>query len=98
MNRKTFFLDYDKAKKLGVIVDMQKYYEKYDVDTRSQYKLLTGAPIVINVEGTYVYLDMIPLLVQNLPTFVSNNIRDIKYAINNDDADVVEYRWKRNDD
>lgn len=94
---KTFYLSYKKAKELDAIVDMQKYYEKYDVDTRSQYKLLTGAPIVINIEGTYVYLDKIPLLVQNVPAFVSDSIRNIKYALYTDESDAVVYKWGRDE-
>ena len=94
---KTFYLDYDKAKKLDAIVDMQKYYEKYDKDSRSQYKLVEGAPIVINIEGTYVYLEKIPLLVQNVPPFVYDSIRNVKYALYTDESDVVVYKWRRNE-
>ena len=91
--RKVFYLDYKKAKELGAIVDMKKYYEQYDVDTRSQYNLLQGAPIVINIEGTYVYLEKIPLLVQNVPAFVTDSIRNIKYASYTDESDVVVYKF-----
>lgn len=94
---KIFYLDYNKAKKLNAIVDMQKYYEKYDNDTRSQYKLAEGAPIVINIEGTYVYLESIPLLVQNVPAFVYDSIRNVKYALYTDESDVVIYKWRRNE-
>lgn len=91
---KTFYLDYKKAKKIGAIVNLKEYYEKYDDDNPRQYELKKGVPIVINIEGTYVYLDKIEELVQNVPLFISDNLRSLKYAIDDDMIDIVSYKWR----
>lgn len=91
---KTCYLDYKKAKKIGAIVNLKEYYEKYEDDSPRQYKLLQGAPIVINIEGTYIYLDKIEELVQNVPLFISDNLRSLKYAIDDDTIDIVRYKWR----
>lgn len=54
------YLDYYKAKK----IDLKDYYRNYD-NTNFSYKLLKGAPILVNVQGSYVEANDIPKLVVN---------------------------------
>ena len=42
-------------KKYAVPWNLDEYYKKYGVEDK--YQLLKGAPLLVNVEGTYVELD-----------------------------------------
>lgn len=57
-------LNLDKALREGFIVDRNKFFDEYD-SNRQSYNLLKGAPLLISVEGTYVYVNNLPNLVVN---------------------------------
>ena len=58
-------LSYKKAKENGSIVDYKSYMEMYD-ETGSRFSLVKGSPKIINIEGTYVELVDLPLIVSDI--------------------------------
>lgn len=50
-------LDYDKAR--NYIVNREKFMTNNELGNKS-YRMLTGTPVVVSVEGTYVKADDIP--------------------------------------
>lgn len=58
-------LSYKKAKEHGSIVDYKNYMEMYD-ENGSRYGLVKGSPKIINIEGTYVELVDLPLIVADV--------------------------------
>lgn len=61
----TVKLSYKKAKERGSIVDYKRYMEMYD-EEGSRYSLVKGVPKIINIEGTYVELVDLPLIVSEV--------------------------------
>lgn len=88
----TIYLDYYKANK----VDLKEYYRKYD-DPKSSYKLLNGAPLLVNVEGHYVKANDLPDLVCNrrfIP-LVNKWIMELKNPSNVSSRGTLDFKWKR---
>ena len=56
------YLEYVRIRKY--FVNREEYLAKYD-SSRGNYKLLTGAPLLINVDGNYMYLDDILKFIRN---------------------------------
>lgn len=56
----TIYLDYYKANK----VDLKEHYENYD-NNRQTYNLLKGAPLLVNVQGSYINVNDLPNLIVN---------------------------------
>lgn len=88
------YLDYWKADKL----DLKKYYETYD-KPRSQYRLLQGAPLLVNVEGHYVKANDIPELIVNrnwrVLSAVNKWMMELKNPSNVSSKEVLNFRWER---
>ena len=59
------YLDYFKAVREHKIVNLKSYYAKYV--NNSGYKMFSGTPLIINVEGTYVKVDDLIDLIINRP-------------------------------
>lgn len=64
----TIKLNYHKAKP----VDLKEYYNKYTDTDRRTYRLLQGTPLIVNVEGTYIYVNDIPNILID-----RRNIKDV---------------------
>lgn len=80
------YLNYSEAVKRNSIVDIKEYYKQYDADTDKQ-ELLKGSPLIINVEGTYIYYEDIPYLVDKKMKLFAISIHDQEKHI--------EYLWRR---
>lgn len=87
----TIYLDYYKAN----IVDLGKYYETYD-SNRQTYALLKGAPLLVNVQGSYVKADDLPNLVVNkrFVIIVNQWLLEIRNPIEKD-GKALNFRWRR---
>ena len=87
---KTVYLSYEKAVDKKAVVDLEKYYEKYGIKG-SRHKMMVGSPLVLNIEGTYVYVDSISDIMDNVPKCVSDYIRSLKCL--NEDIEYVRFKW-----
>ena len=100
------YLDYIKANKSGWLHDFKKYMDNNAVvkktitpfqdDISQPYKLLVGAPKLVNVQGTYVEIN-------KLTELCSSRLRGVVNrwiaAVNNPECYkpefVMEFKWKR---
>lgn len=57
------YLDYYKAVREHKIVDQKSFYDKYG--RKSGYKMFSGTPLIICIEGTYVKVDDLANLLIN---------------------------------
>lgn len=57
------YLDYYKAIRGHKVVNLKSFYEKYS--GKSSYKMISGTPLIINIEGTYVKIDDLIELIIN---------------------------------
>lgn len=86
----TVYLDYWKAE----LIDLRKHYETYD-NPRSQYRLLQGAPLLVNVEGHYVRANDLPdLVVSRNKFFVNQWLIELRNPPNNGGI-VLNFKWRR---
>ena len=74
----TFYFVYNKE----YIVDRNKYMKKY---TNNKNKnILKGSPILVNIEGSYVYLDSLQYMLhhksEKYKRFLFEWIRDVRNA------------------
>jgi len=95
----TVYLNYYKAN----LVDYKEYMKKFSIrkldvngfdDTFIQpYKLLIGAPKIINVEGSYIELnDLLKLSSPKNRLIVNTYIMAVK---NSAEPPYVEFKWRR---
>jgi len=86
----TIYLNRYKAK----TVDLKEYYETYD-NNRQTYKLLKGAPLLVNVQGSYVKADDLPKLVVNKRFIIIVN-QFLLELINPTErkASPLHFKWK----
>lgn len=86
-------LNLEKALKEGLIVNRNKFFDEFD-SNRQTYNLLKGAPLLISVEGTYVYVNNLPNLVVNrhqgfiVNQWVSNVTKGLKPSF-------ITFKWRR---
>lgn len=94
MNEMVVILNYYKANK----VDLKEYYRKYD-NPRAQYKLLQGAPLLVNVQGSYVEAYNIPDLIVNKSQRVFSEVNkwlsELRNPSNVDGGVILEFRWRK---
>lgn len=68
------YLNYAKAVKENLLVSREEVIKKYNDNSRfsmDKYKLVTGMPILINIEGHYIEANSLPLLTrQNLNEYM----------------------------
>lgn len=87
------YLNYYKAEK----VDRDKFFAKYD-NPKASYKLLQGAPLLVNVEGSYVQAFDIPELITNrsfrVLSAVNRWLIDLKNPTNQG-SEVLEWKWRK---
>ena len=88
----TIYLDYYKARK----VDLKAYYETYD-NNRQTYKLLKGAPLLVNVQGSYVEANDLPKLVCNKRNAIIVNqwLLELKNPTDTDCYTVLNFVWRK---
>ncbi len=101
----TIYLDYYKAK----LVDRGKFMEKYNLEkvdvngvpfrVIQPYKLLVGAPLLLNVEGSCIKVnDVMDLIVnRNQRTLAAVNrwLAELKDPSNVCDGVILDFKWKR---
>ncbi len=79
-------------------VDLKDYYRKYD-NPRAQYKLLQGAPLLVNVEGHYLEAYDIPNLIVNRSQRVLSEVNkwlsELRMPSNVDGGVILEFRWRK---
>lgn len=80
------YLNYSEAVKRNSIVDYKEYMGQYDSNTDKQ-ELLKGSPLIINVEGTYIYYE-------DLPYLCDKEMRLFVISIH-DQEKHIEYLWRR---
>lgn len=88
----TIYLDFYRANK----IDLKEFYAKYD--SKIGYKLLSGAPLVISIEGTYIKVDdLTNLVVNRSKAYIVNQwiteIRNPRIQTNNHTE--LEFKWRR---
>lgn len=83
---------------LAVPWDLNEYYKKYDV--KDKYQLLQGAPVLINVEGTYVELESLIYAAKAKDRkLISMFISSIRHPFNKGTPclmPVIKFKWNRN--
>lgn len=103
--RKSIKLSLLNAFKEGAIVDREEYFSKYSVVKRDingdtdwviqPYKLLQGAPIIVCIEGHYVYVDSLP----DLCISYKDRINVIKWVNDCHSGTIpggeMRFEWKR---
>lgn len=89
----TVYLNMYKANK----VDLKEHNQMYDGSNLS-YKLLQGAPLLINVEGSYINANDLPNLVVNKSQLFAVNqwLIELKNPQPNTKHSVMlNFRWRR---
>ena len=91
--KKTIYLSYDKAKKVGAIIEWEDYKSKYVMtkEKNIQYRVLVGTPLVVRVQGTYVLVDKIPDLFERVPQEVLDYIRGLKQVSL---TSIITFKWR----
>lgn len=88
------YLDYYKAK----LVDRDEFLKTYSSSTGG-YKLLRGAPLLVNVDGSYVKCMDIPELITNrnqrVLSAVNRWLTDLRMPSNVTDGEILNFRWKK---
>lgn len=99
----TIKLDYDKARKKGLLVDYKKYMEENTVvcksitvfqeDVQQPMKLLNGSPLIVCVEGTYVKADSLPEIA------INGNFQLERYLTSLHNTTIkppfITFKWRR---
>lgn len=76
------YLNRNELKKAGAIVDIREFYEKYSLDKRNNsYSMLQNAPIIMNVDGTYVSLTKLATLDIKGKYVIEQYLREIRSPI-----------------
>lgn len=85
----TIYLNYYKA----TPVNRKKLLETYDKGR--SYNVLAGMPLIISVEGTYVYVNDLPKLVVNKHQgFIVNQwVAELKHSRGTSGLNL-EFKWK----
>lgn len=90
----TILLDYYKAN----TVDLKDFYRKFD-NPRTPYRLLQCAPLLVNVEGSYVKAFDIPELVVNrnwrVLSALNQWLLELKNPPNEPSKQVLNFRWRK---
>lgn len=93
MNDMTVLLNYWKANK----IDRNEYFRKYD-NVKLSYKLLQGAPLLINIEGQYIKVFDIPDLVinrsQRVLSAVNKWLTELRMP-SNAGGETIEFQWRK---
>lgn len=86
------YLDYYKAN----IVNLKEFYETYD-SNRQTYALLKGAPLLVNVQGSYVKANDLPNLVCNkrFVIIVNQWLLELRNPIDKDNRKVLNFVWRK---
>jgi len=88
------YLDYYKAVREHKLIDIKSFYSTYN--GRSGYKMLTGTPLIVNVDGYYVKADDLTELTINrsLVPIVLKWISAVKYPLVQDPPSII-LKWRR---
>jgi len=88
----TIYLNRYKAK----TVDLKEYYGTYD-NNRQTYKLLKGAPLLVNVQGSYVEANDLPKLVCNKCNAIIVNqwLLELRNPTDTDHFTVLNFKWRK---
>ena len=83
--RKSIILTYDATK----VVDLKEFQEQWQEKNSTIPRMMKGAPIVINIKGTYIKLNDLPSLVK----FPNQKFLVQQYvcAIQKQDENLVPY-------
>lgn len=91
MNR-TIYLDYNIARIQNLIVDREQFIKKYDIEDK--YQLTQGAPILINVDGSYVNSnDLLNLCKPYQKMTVNKWLIGLKHPT--ESLNYLEFKWRR---
>lgn len=88
------YLDYYKAVREHKIVNLKSFYEKYS--GKSSYKMISGTPLIINIEGAYVKVDdIIDLIIdRSLVPIALKWVRAIKQPLIADPP-FIRFYWRK---
>lgn len=88
------YLDYHKAARENKIIDQKYFHTKYD--GKSGYKMLSGTPLIISIEGTYVKVgDLTSLVTNELQASAVNNwVSSTKQPLLADPP-FIQFYWRR---
>ena len=90
----TVYLSKKEAYEKGIVVDIKEYYDKYSKEKRNNsYSMLQGAPLVINIDGTYVYLNKIPTMDIKNKFLVEQLIAETRNPMNLE-GPFVRFKWR----
>lgn len=88
------YLNRNELKKAGAIVDIREFYEKYSLDKRNNsYSMLQNAPIIMNVDGTYVSLTKLATLDIKGKYIIEQYLREVRNPIESK-VPFLCFRWK----
>lgn len=91
------YLDWTKAKTCDKIVSRQEWQKKYSVHksgyfNTQPYKMLTGTPLLLNIDGTCILADDVPFLCKFKKDVWKAN-RCISSIKSNNYNYVMEFKW-----
>lgn len=89
----TIYLNYYKSHKE---VDLKEFYKVYD-NPRASYKLLQGAPLLVNVEGRYIEANDLPNLIINrcFVPIVNQWLLELRNPSNVNDGEILNFKWRK---
>lgn len=91
---KVIYLDRNEMIKAGVIIDIKEYYNKYSLDKRNNtYSMMQNAPIIMNVDGTYVSLTKLATLDIKGKYVIEQYLREVRNPIESK-VPFLCFRWK----
>ena len=97
--RKRICLKYNLRNK--AVANRNEWFEKYGIYKKDEYtlqsyfdKITPGAPIIINILGTYYYLDrLFDIVDSGSYKSLCEYVRMVKTADNSDDGDFFYFWW-----
>ena len=90
----TVYLSKKEAYEKGIVVDIKEYFNKYSKEKRNNsYSMLQGAPLVINIEGTYVYLNKILTMDIKNKFLVEQLIAETRNPMNLEGL-LIRFKWR----
>ena len=77
------------------IVDIKEYHRKYSLNKKNNsYSMASGAPFVINVDGTYVLLSKVATIDKKNSWLIGQFITELRYPTK-DRAPFICFKWER---
>lgn len=92
---KTIYLNRKQLMEAGAIVDIKEYHRKYCLNKRNNsYSMMPGTPFVINVDGTYVFLNKLATIDKKNGWLIEQFISELRHPTK-DRTQFICFKWER---